>query len=138
MENRRILIVDDYEMTCITVAMFFEELGYICDIAHTAKQALELAEKNKNSSDQSYPIILIDLNLPDAYGLSLVKNLRNDLFFKNSKIIIFTGNDHQALNYYYQNGVDGLLIKPSTRSKILEILNLVKPDSYQESSNKIK
>jgi CheY-like chemotaxis protein len=49
-ENRRILIVDDYEMTCITVAMFFEELGYICDIAHTAKQALELAAKNKNLS----------------------------------------------------------------------------------------
>lgn len=114
---KRVLIVDDYEITCSMVAMYFSEFGYIADSACTAKDGLRLAIENH------YEVILVDLCLPDHSGLSLVKKLRAYDFLAKSKIIIFTGNDGETINYYKQHGVDGLLLKPCTFAKVREVIN---------------
>jgi DNA-binding response OmpR family regulator len=116
-DYKKVLIVDDYEITCSMVAMYFSEFGYTADSAGTAKDGLELALENY------YEVILVDLCLPDYSGLNLIKQLRSYEYLAKSKIIIFTGNDGETINYYRQYGVDGLLLKPCTLAKVREVIN---------------
>ncbi len=117
-ELQSILIIDDYEMTRNIVEMFLVREGHEVDVTGTAKDGLEMAIQNH------YSIILLDLNLPDESGLELAKQLRQHDALKNTKIIIFTGYDHHDINYYRQYGIDGLLIKPITPEKIIELINI--------------
>jgi CheY-like chemotaxis protein len=115
-EVKKVLIVDDYEFTCRMVALYFAEFGYDADFAVTAAEGLKLALQNK------YEVILVDLCLPDDVGLELVKKLRQHESFDATKIIIFTGNDCENINYYKRYGVDGLLLKPCTFATVREAL----------------
>ena len=128
-EAKRVLIIDDYEFTCSMVAMYFEQFGYDADSAGTAKDGLDLSIKNQ------YEIILVDLFLPDDNGLELVKKLRKYESLAQAKIIIFTGDDCQTINYYKGYGVDGLLLKPCTLAKVKEVINacLVTPRNLDEN-----
>jgi len=115
--NKKVLIVDDYDLTCSMASMYFAEFGYIAHAASTAKQGLELALTN------DYEVILVDLCLPDHSGLNLITELRSYESLEKSKIIVFTGTDHEIVNYYHQYGVDGILLKPCTLSKVRQVIN---------------
>jgi DNA-binding response OmpR family regulator len=116
-QSKKVLIIDDYEFTCNIVTMYFAEFGYDADSVGTAKDGLKLALANK------YEVILVDLNLPDGIGLDLVTELRKHKALAKTKIIIFTGNDGETINYYKKHGVDGLLLKPCTFAKVREVIN---------------
>jgi two-component system response regulator ResD len=124
---KKVLIVDDYDLTCNMAAMYFATFGYQADSAASAKDGLELALAN------DYEIMLVDLCLPDYSGLKLVKQLRSHESLTKLKIIIFTGNDGETINYYRQYGVDALLLKPCTLAKVREVVDscLIAPREMQ-------
>jgi hypothetical protein len=117
LKNKKVLIIDDYEFTCNMVALYFEKFGYDADYAGTGKHGLELALKH------NYEVILVDLCLPDDFGLEIVTKLREHEPLRKTKIIIFTGNDCETIDYYEKHGVDGLLLKPCTFVSVQEVIN---------------
>jgi two-component system response regulator FlrC len=74
-KNVRILIVDDEKGILEALQTHFELDGYQVDIANSAKEALELFQK------EPYHIVLTDINMPVMDGLVLleeIKALRGD------------------------------------------------------------
>ena len=66
-EKLRILFVDDdKEITKISAAILLESEGYQTDIAHTIKEAIEKSYEN------NYNLAILDINLPDGEGTSLL------------------------------------------------------------------
>ena len=77
----KVLIVEDSELMNKTICNMLREFGcYKLDTTFDFKQAKLALEKN------IYDFIILDLNLPDAYGEELVKNIKS---LSKSKIIVF-------------------------------------------------
>ncbi len=67
-----LLIVEDEKTVAKQLQELLEQEKYSCDIAANYKDALELCDKKR------YDLILLDWNLPDGDGLSLLKLLREE------------------------------------------------------------
>jgi DNA-binding response OmpR family regulator len=61
-----VLLVEDEKTLAFEVELFLKKSFYICDLAHTAKKALEFLDSN------AYDFVLLDLGLPDMDGLKLL------------------------------------------------------------------
>ena len=71
MNNQVILVVEDESAICNLVTTTLEAEGYRCHVARNGKQALIEA-------GTCYPaLILLDLGLPDMYGIYMIKKIRS-------------------------------------------------------------
>ena len=67
--TRSILIVDDSEAVRITLEAIFEDRGFsVIGAASLAEARIQLSRR--------FDAVVVDLNLPDGSGLSLVRELR--------------------------------------------------------------
>jgi len=70
----RILAVDDEEKVANFVKNIITSAGYICDIACTGKEALDIIRSSKG--DYKYDLIILDRVLNDMDGLDLLMQIR--------------------------------------------------------------
>jgi CheY-like chemotaxis protein len=100
----RILLVDDNAVNLKVTSLMLKKLGYQADIATNGIEAIEAFE------DQSYDIVLMDIQMPKMNGIEATKIIRQR-WHQNSKIIIVTAytNYHEAC---IDAGADDFLIKP--------------------------
>lgn len=83
-----ILLVEDDQLNALMIKTYFEELGYQVTVA---KNAIDMWNLLKGINVDSLPsIILMDVFLPDANGLELVKLLRLNNQFNSIPIIAQT------------------------------------------------
>lgn len=104
-QKESILIVDDDESTCRSLALIFGKKGYETEIAKTAQEALEKAlERFFNAS-------LIDIRLPDLDGTILLNKLKKS--YPEMVCMIITG--HASLQNAITTtkiGSSGYFVKP--------------------------
>lgn len=111
-EKASILIVDDDEKTCKTLALLLGKKGYETETAGTARKAVEkLKEKFFN-------LTLLDIKLPDMEGIELVTPLKE--IYPDMDVIIVTGhasleNSVRALN----GGASAYIKKPMKMDELL-------------------
>lgn len=65
-----ILIVEDERALCDTIVRSLRRLAYSVDFCYNGNKALELIEVER------YDLILLDLNLPGADGMTVLRTLR--------------------------------------------------------------
>jgi DNA-binding NtrC family response regulator len=114
-EKLRILIVDDDKEITGSLSMLLESEGYRTDVAYTVKEAIEKSYEN------DYNLAILDINLPDGEGTSLLKALRTTS--PKTMKIMFTGypmleNAVNSLN----DGAVAYLIKPVDLEKLLKVI----------------
>jgi len=68
--KRNILIIDDDEDLSFIISEMLENYGYCVDCAENSERAFELLSEN------TFHLILLDINLPDTTGFELCKELR--------------------------------------------------------------
>lgn len=107
----RILIVEDEKELSKSIVTYLKNENYICDTAEDFKMAIEKIE----SFD--YDCILLDINLPDGNGLSILKELKRDN--KTDGVIIVSARNSiddriTGLNM----GADDFLAKPFHLSEL--------------------
>jgi CheY-like chemotaxis protein len=99
-----ILLVDDNAVNLKVASLMLKKLGYQADIATNGIEAIEAFE------DQSYDIVLMDIQMPEMDGLEATKIIRQR-GHQNLKIIMIT-----SLNNYreicLEAGADDYLTKP--------------------------
>jgi len=66
----RILIVEDDSLVAHGLKQGLQQLGYTCDVAHSAEEA------DVCLGDENFDIALVDISLPKADGLSFIRKLR--------------------------------------------------------------
>ncbi len=79
----KILIVDDDQMLRDVLQEFLEGIGYECDQAQDAEEALKVFSPDK------YKLLIVDRVMPSMDGIELMQTIKQE--HPEQKIIIMTG-----------------------------------------------
>lgn len=117
----KVLLVEDIEMNVVVAQAMLEKVGCEVDVAMTGEEAFKCFEQN------SYDLILLDIQLPDTTGFDIAQTLRNR--YENEEIdylpllIALTANVIQNQKDYQAQGMDDVLRKPLSLEALLNCLN---------------
>lgn len=108
--NVQILIVDDDQSYCRLIERYLTRAGFQTTIAHDAegmRKRIDLAT-----------LVLLDLNLEDAHGIELAREIREK--FPNTGIIIVTGSSDEIDRIVgLEVGADDYVCKPFNERELL-------------------
>ena len=113
-DSRVLLVVEDDAAFARILYDLAHELGFQCLLADTAEEGVTLAR-------QFVPhALLLDMDLPDHTGLSVLDRLKRDLRTRHIPVHVVSVNDHAeaALSF----GAVGYLQKPVTRERLIDAL----------------
>ena len=83
MKPLKILVIDDELVICSGCRMILSDLGHTVDTCKTCKEGLDAIRKAE------YPLVLLDMKLPDADGMEILKAVRAEK--SETYIIVMTG-----------------------------------------------
>lgn len=75
-------------------------------------------------SMNSFDVIILDLNLPDAHGSVVVDHMIHNGLHHPSKVIVITAND-RGLEPLEERGVEYILIKPISVATVTELVKRI-------------
>ncbi|MDY2947363.1 MAG: ATP-binding protein [Mannheimia varigena] len=117
----KVLLVEDIEMNVVVAQAMLEKVGCEVDVAMTGEEAFKCFDQN------SYDLILLDIQLPDTTGFDIAQTLRNR--YENEEIdylpllIALTANVIQNQKDYQAQGMDDVLRKPLSLEALVNCLN---------------
>ncbi len=123
-----ILLVEDDEILANQISTLLKKERYDCDVSHNIADATKAYEEN------SYQLLLVDWNLPDGSGLSMLKNIRKN--GDDIAVIMLSGRESveervKALD----GGADDYLCKPYSNLELLaRVRALLRRESAQRTS----
>ncbi len=113
----RLLVVDDQEQMRSAVQRVFSFEGFEVIAAGTGSRALELL------GTSSFHLVLLDVNMPDMDGFTVLARLREQLRLVDLPVIMVTGMvDETSVLKGKAHGVADYLVKPY---KIADMLSRV-------------
>ena len=118
----KILIIDDDEDLSMIISDMLQSYGYKVTCAENSETAFDLLSEN------TYHIILLDINLPDSDGFELCKELR-----RTSTIpVIFASARTSETDRItgFDNGGDDYLPKPYSMKELLSRVNALIRRTY--------
>ena len=115
--NFKVLIIEDDVQIQEFIFYILKENNFDCIKSSTGEEAMSIL------SNRSMDIILLDLGLPDADGIELIKKIRE---FSDLPIIIISARNEelekvQALDL----GADDYLVKPFSMNELLARIRVV-------------
>ncbi len=84
----RILVVEDERALCQTIVRSLRRLAYSVDPCYDGNTAMELL------GSEQYDLVLLDLNLPGADGMTVLRTLRQT--DRNTKVLILSARSEVA------------------------------------------
>jgi PAS domain S-box-containing protein len=125
--NYNILIVEDSPSINETIFLLLSDMKI-----YNLHQVLNFQEAKKSIQKNSYDFIILDLNLPDAYGEKLVSDIKK---LTDAKIIVLTGEvDIELRESLFKKGILDYLVKENHLKTAVEAINYdIK--STQKNSN---
>ncbi len=113
-DNIKILVVDDERIIVRSVQMILKAEGYSIEGASSGKDAILKMEQN------SYDLVLTDLNMPEMDGISLIRWLRPNR--PDVGIVILTGYPSQeTIKEALELGIIDYVPKPFTPSVLIDV-----------------
>lgn len=115
----RVLVVDDVQANRDLTRTFLERAGYDVDTASSGAEALGWM------SEQSYDLVLMDVQMPGMDGLATTRAIREgEAGGRRVPVIALTANvSPDQLESYTQAGIDGHLSKPFRRAQLLALVD---------------
>lgn len=106
METRRILLIDDSEITLQMEKAVLEARGYVVAATST------LVEFERLLAEFKPHLILTDIHMPEAKGTDICRTLKNEYKTQDIPIVLFSSlNDEELSKLAEQVGADGFLSK---------------------------
>ncbi len=129
MSQKQILIIDDDKDLSFIIAEMLESYGYGVTCAENSEKAFALLSEN------TYHLILLDINLPDTTGFELCKNLRR----VSTVPVIFASARTSETDRItgFDIGGDDYLPKPYSMKELLSRVNALIRRTYGFSEEKI-
>ncbi|HPS44192.1 MAG TPA: response regulator [Treponemataceae bacterium] len=122
----RVLLAEDNEVNQDVTVGLLAEVGILADIAPNGAQAIEMLER------YPYPLILMDMQMPEVDGIEATRRIRAREQWKKLPIIALTANAmQQDEERCLSAGMDGYIPKPIDPSRLWA--TLVEWISPQES-----
>jgi len=104
----KILLIEDSPSDALLLSTKLQEVTeFAFEMEHVTSLGLGL----EKAANRGYDAVILDLSLPDSFGLTTYVKVR-DLVPDTVPIIIVTGNDDRALlSQAMQQGADNYLVK---------------------------
>lgn len=130
--DANILVVDDDEVLCNLLDRYLTLSGY------RVKTATDGNQMYTRIKQQQPDLVILDLNLPDAHGLELARELRK---ISDMGIIILTGNDDAVDKVVgLEIGADDYIAKPFNERELLarvrSVLRRISKDTAKRDPEK--
>ena len=113
----RILLVEDIELNVMVAKALLEKLGQHVAVAMTGQEAIDMVKEN------TYDLILLDIQLPDMTGFDVARTLLDEDLVLRTPIVALTANVIKTREEYLQNGMDDVIAKPVKKSRIIQVFN---------------
>jgi two-component system, chemotaxis family, chemotaxis protein CheY len=118
--EKTILFVDDSESIREIVQFTLENEGYKVFLGKNGQDALQYL--NGSNID----LIITDLHMPEMNGIELIKEIRNNQYYKRTPILFLTTESQVLKKVEAKNaGATGWIIKPFVPSKLIAAINKV-------------
>jgi two-component system, chemotaxis family, chemotaxis protein CheY len=117
----RALIVDDSSFIREYLRHLLNRMDVVCEEAKDGSDALAVLE-----AEESFDLMLLDVNMPVMNGLECVKKLREAKRGPEMKVMMVTTEaDHSFITTALDNGADEFLMKPFTPESLREKMLLL-------------
>jgi two-component system alkaline phosphatase synthesis response regulator PhoP len=118
--KKKILFIDGDPTILLISEIMLEALGYDVITADGGVSGIELLKTN------IIDLVLLDLMIPDIYGLDVLKYIKEKEEFKNIPVIIQTGiKDSDEINKAYKLGASYVLLKPYNQKDLKDIIGIL-------------
>lgn len=121
-----ILLVEDNPVNCMVAEGFLKRLGHTVVIAEDGAQAEACYRK------EPFDLALLDINLPDTDGITLLHQLRRIDSTKNASwqeptpMVAFSAHVfREEVEIYLNAGFSGFLPKPLVEQQLIETMNSI-------------
>ncbi len=127
----KILLLEDDVTLSETIVEFLQEKGYEVISAYDGEEASELIY------EESFELLLLDVNVPLLNGFELLKQKRKE-GVKTPAIYITSLNSIDSLETGYDSGCDDYIRKPFVLKELaLRVENILKRGYFHETSSRI-
>ena len=127
MQNRKILIIDDDEDLSMIITDMLESKDFEVSYAASSEEAFDILP------EQSFDIILLDINLPDASGFEICRQLRE---VSNVPVIFASARTSETDRITgFDIGGDDYLPKPYSMKELLSRINALIRRTYGSSTS---
>jgi len=115
-EKPTILMIDDEDSCLTTMSMILMSSNYNVIKADGGIKGLEILKEKHEEID----IVLVDLMMPDMYGLDVLKVIKAEKKYSRIPVILQTGTSEQKeLDKAKELGSDGYIKKPYIKDSVL-------------------
>lgn len=119
MEQYNILIIDDEERFANILARRLSLRGCACEVCYNGQEALDMIKR------KDFFLILLDLHLPDIYGIEVLTQIKK--FGSRTPVIILTGHGtEQDRRQCMQLGAYDFIHKPLGIEALMTLLKEIK------------
>ena len=123
---KNIILVDDSKTILATAEMAVN--GLVQNKVVTFDTYLNPAELRDAliNGEKDYDLLISDINMPQLYGLDLIKELKALEQFKNKPILVLTTESSAQMKAQGKAlGVTGWLVKPFSDEKLVRAIKMV-------------
>ncbi len=118
----KVLVVEDSKTNRFVLSEYLRSWGAVPTTANGAKGALSILREGI-SADQSFDLILTDLQMPELSGYELVKEIRLMDVYKDIPVIVLSSTTRMRSEMDLASlGVDGHLRKPVRRDQLYYVI----------------
>ncbi len=117
---KNILVVDDHQIIRDGIRFYFEndQEFIIKDEAENGVQALDYLKED------TYDIVLTDINMPVMDGLELMKNIR-EIYPEQKVLVLSMYNEAAHINKMIAMGANGYILKKSNKVELVHAINQI-------------
>jgi two-component system sensor histidine kinase/response regulator len=115
----RVLVVDDHSVARMVLARYLEDMSFAVETAGSGVEALERV-RAADEAGRRFDLVLLDWKMPAPDGLETARAIKRQLG-KPPTIVLVTAHARDEASLRVEGvGVEALLVKPVTRSVLLD------------------
>ena len=117
----QILVVDDSDAVRTEVSGFLKDNGFNVATAVDGKEGL-----NAVKSDPGLKLVLVDVNMPNMDGLTMIEKIRGELGNSSVEVIMLTTESDAGMKARAKTaGVKGWIVKPFNGANVLDAVKKI-------------
>ncbi len=110
--RRKMLVVEDSFPDVMLVKLALEETGAQLEVVHLA-DGQEMMEHMARESSADTAFVLLDLNIPKASGLDILRQKSQNAEWRTMPVILFSSSTREDdIRNSFQNGASAYVCKP--------------------------